>query len=96
MTKEEYLKEKKALLDEYEANKRKLAVKYAFANNPYKVDDIIEDHMGFGRIISFKATLIGYSETPELIYHCENLTKKLTVNKREPIRNIWQSNIKNN
>lgn len=38
--------------------------------------------------------IFGYRTTlPCMVYKCENLTKKGSVNKREPFRNIHQTNI---
>ena len=44
--KENYEKELKALEQEFELRKRNLIKLYAQKNSPYKVGDIVKDHIG--------------------------------------------------
>jgi hypothetical protein len=44
MNKEEYLKAKKVLEEEFEEKKKKLALEFAYSNNPVKIGDVITDH----------------------------------------------------
>ena len=93
MTREEYNKQKEALNKEYQKSLRELAVRYALENNPYKIGDIIEDHIGKGKIIGWFVTIWG-DELPTMMYKCDNLTKKGKIKKRVPYRIICQLNIK--
>ena len=92
--------------DEYDSQKRRLAVEYrkatyrlnrefALANNPHEVGDIITDHISGLKIakISVGLTLAGYSEC---IYSGTELTKSLTPRKRQSGRGISQHNIVGN
>lgn len=93
MTPKEYKDNLDKLQKQFETKKAELAYKYADANNPFEIDNIIEDHIGKGRIKGWKVHF-GYRTTlPCMVYKCENLTKKGSVNKREPFRNIHQTNI---
>lgn len=93
MEKEEYYAKRNQLAKEHLQALKELNKEYALINNPYKVGDLICDHIGKGRILSFKV-YESYGELPQLVYRCANLTQKGTINKREPERNIYQSNIK--
>lgn len=92
MTKEEFKKE--VLRIEQEASRKKLELynRCAEENNPYKVGDIVEDHISKGRIRSWSLART-FSDIPCLSYFCDNLTRKGDINKREPTRYIYQSNI---
>jgi hypothetical protein len=92
MKEQEYKDELDQLEKNFQSEKKYLAIRYANKNNPYMVGDVITDHIGSGKIISWFACMGSYS-LPSLIYRCENLTKKGTTNKREPKRDIYQSNI---
>lgn len=95
MTRQEYEQRKKILKQEYDHNLYVLDKEYAMANNPYKIGDIIEDHIGRIKIekISF-----GYTfphETPGCIYYGIELKKDGTPKKQQdPDRVVYQSNIK--
>lgn len=95
MTNEELKElESKAYAD-YNATMKAIHIKCCLENNPYKVGDIIKDHIGFARIKRIIAPCYSGSGSriPCCTYDCENLTKKLEVNKREPTRVVWQSNV---
>lgn len=92
---EELTKKIKEINDD--ATQKVLALKkqYAEENNPYKVGDIIEDHIGKGKILSWKVKIPFYGYIPSyMVYECDNLTRNGTINKREPKRKIYQINIK--
>ena len=93
MEKEEYFAKRNQLEKEHQQALRELNKEYALSNNPYKIGDLICDHIGMGRVLSFKL-YIGLDKLPQLVYRCANLTQKGTINKREPERDIYQSNIK--
>ena len=89
MTNEEYKKHLNQIELRYAADKKDLAKEYIISNNPYKVGDIVEDHIGKGEIIEIKCAIDHLC----CVYNCINLTKNGTQNKHEPYRIIWQSNI---
>jgi len=65
-------------------------------NYSYKVGDTIEDHIGKGVIKELMIRRVDFRHTssPSIMFNCDNLTKKGTINKKEPIRNIYSINIK--
>jgi hypothetical protein len=86
------LKTKERDLEKEKASKIKsLREKYVRLNDPYEIGDVIIDHHQTGRIISKKYDLNAY---PCMVYYCHKLTKKGEINKREPVCEIYQSNIK--
>lgn len=93
MERKEYYTKKTQLEKEHQQALEKLDKEYALSNNPYKVGDLICDHIGKGRILSFKVYR-NFRDLPQIVYRCANLTQKETINKREPERDIYQSNIK--
>lgn len=88
---EEKLKQELLLLDKkYQEDIIELKKKYADANNPYKVGDIIQDHIGNGIIekISYY-----FSYDTGCKYYCQELKKDGTPKKGNIRRWIYQSNI---
>ena len=76
MNKEEYLKAKKALEEECEINKKHLARKFAYSNNPVKIGDIITDHYKTIRVEKLVyGRNFGYT-FPCMFYYGTRLTKK--------------------
>ena len=96
MTKEEYKSKMKELENEFRKKKSILYREYAESNNPYKVGDIIEDHLGKGQIISWETCMLFAQDFPCLSYKCHNLLKNGNISKKEPMRYIYQNNIKRN
>lgn len=94
MTREEYERSLEHLTSVYKKRVYNLRVDYSLSINPYKVGDVIEDHIGKGQILSIHPGWDGFRDGPEIRYYCVNLTKKGEVNKREPERNIYYSNLK--
>ena len=93
MTQEEYKKRVAELQADHDKALRELKDEYALSNNPYKIGDIIEDHIGKGRITGMHPTRT-YMGEPTMLYVVDNLIKKGEINKREPTREIYQSNIR--
>lgn len=95
MNKEEYLKAKKVLEEEFEEKKKQLAKEFAFSNNDVKIGDIITDHYKTIRVEKF---LWGYdfvSHMPCMCYLGVRLTKKGEPVKREADDNrISQTHIR--
>ena len=94
MNKDELKKKISELKIKYETEKRLLFKKYAFSNNKYKIGDIIEDHIGYAKIIKISWTYVFLSYESQCFYECDNLTKKFKIIKKQPSRTVWQSNVK--
>jgi hypothetical protein len=94
MTPEEFNTKKIALKKELEEKIRELSYKCALENNKHKIGDIIEDHIGKGRIIKTSGFYYNFNGFPLLVYSCENLLKNGDVSKKEPKRAIYEENIK--
>lgn len=90
----EYNKALNAVKNKYRRAKDKLLIDYAKSNNPCKVGDIIEDHIGKGKIIKQNITQDFYSQYSLMVYICIELNKNGTPKKKEIIRKIHQSNLK--
>jgi len=61
-----------------------------------KIGDTIEDHIGKGIVKDIKyhtPNVVRGGLKPSFVCICDNLTKKGTINKREPLRKIYSSNI---
>lgn len=95
MNKEEYLKSKKALEEEFEEKKKQLVREFAFSNNPVKIGDIITDYY---KTIRVEKLLCGYhfgSPMPCMFYRGTRLNKKGEPAKREADDNrVSQTNIR--
>jgi hypothetical protein len=92
MTREEYDTKIKTLAKIHMANKRHVMREYAFANNPYKVGDIIEDHHHIIKIERYQA--IDSWEYPSCLYFGIELKKDLTPKKRQDGIGMYQVNVK--
>lgn len=93
MTEEEYLRRLDLIKKAYEVDKRNLAIEFAKSNNPYKVGDVIEDHIGKLKIEKIMVNIINY-DLPNCNYYGVELKKDGTLCKRQTGRCIYQSNIK--
>ncbi|MBR1526243.1 MAG: hypothetical protein IJ640_06240 [Prevotella sp.] len=76
MSKEEYLKAKKALEEEFGAKKKKLAREFAYSNNPVKIGDIIKDHYKIIRVEELSWNYDFCTRNPCMYYHGTRLNKK--------------------
>lgn len=93
MTEEEYLRRLDLIKKAYEVDKKNLAIEFAMSNNPYKVGDVIEDHVGKLKIEKIKVNTIYYN-LPSCSYYGVDLKKDGTPCKRQTGRCIHQSNVK--
>lgn len=93
MNKEDYEKELSIIETSYKAQKIELAKVYAFANNPYKVGDIIRDSSAIIRIESIKVTIPFAHAMPSCVYKGASLKKDLTERKDGAKGFIYQINI---
>jgi hypothetical protein len=92
MTPEEFKQKLQELDSEFEKRKRDLNKEYAFSNNPYKVGDIVTDHIGFLKIQTMKHTVSQYN-LPQCVYFGIELKKDGTPMKKQTGRGVWQENI---
>jgi len=95
MTEKEYLDNRIKLLKKHDDEISDLQRTFAFSNSQHFADDIIKDHIGFGKIISIKYTKRSYysTELPECVYYCEELTAKQEPKKRPSKRFIYKRNL---
>lgn len=95
MTLEEYKTQYAALEEEYKTKCNELAKAYAFANNPYKIGDILQDHYQILRVEKIKWEYYNYFNKPECVYYGTQLTKKLEPKKKQDAQpGMYQSNVK--
>lgn len=96
MTYEEYKVERKKLQEETNSKFKELALKYAKANNPYKIGDIITDHCQTIKIEKIQCPVIGIfnSTKPYMVYSGPAYTKKLEPKKSKEHGTVYQENIK--
>lgn len=94
MTKQEF--DNRLNLIENRCNKEteQLYIDYAIANNPCKVGDIIEDHIGKGKIIKQEVVRNYRDRRSSIFYECIELKKDGTPKKKEILRTIYQCNLK--
>lgn len=91
MNPQEYKDRLSTLEDEFENKKKELIKECAFSNNPYKVGDIVADHIGSVRIEKIMATTSDHK--PTCIYYGLELKKDLTNRKDGSKRRVWQINL---
>lgn len=92
MTKEEYQEKMEWLKQEFKSNQIKLMIAYVDSNNPYKLGDIVTDHIG-SIIVEKISCDLSYDGHPCAVYTGIELKKDDTPNKRGNKRSVWQSNI---
>jgi len=93
MTQYEYQLKLNQINKDYELKLKSLAKECALSNNPYKIGDVVTDHMGSIKIEQIQFTLGGGKYLPECAYTGIELTKKGEPNKRATKRRIYQSSI---
>lgn len=94
MTKQEFDNALKAIENEYGKAKEKLLIDYSIANNPCEIGDIIEDHIGKGKIIRQRVVQNYFDRYASMLYECIELDNNCKHKKKEIVRQIYQSNIK--
>ena len=62
MTQEDFKTKLAEINAKYEQEKRYLYSQYAHENSTVEVDDIVEDHIGCGRVLKMKATFASLKE----------------------------------
>lgn len=91
MTKEEYNIKLKQIEIDSENAKKELYKEYAISNNPYKIGDIISDHVKTIKIESWK-----YYKSfglPQCVYRGIRINKDGTIAKKQDNNTIYQENI---
>lgn len=91
MTKDE-LKEKLRIAEgDYERAKRIIYIDYAKSNNPYKIGDIVTDHIGSLKIERIAVSVTWYIS--QCVYHGIDLKTNGQPCKKQG-RAVYQTNIK--
>ena len=93
---ENYIKDRKEIDKERDLKMYELDKKYALANNPYKIGDIITDHIGSLKIEKTKLYRTYSDRLPSLIYFGVELKKDGTPRVRQENRGVHQTNLINN
>jgi hypothetical protein len=94
MTREDFKTRLADINAKYEQEKKRLYSQYAHENSTVEVDDIVEDHIGCGRVLKMKTTFAAVDEYPSLVYVCMEVKKDGTPKKKETFREIYQINVK--
>ena len=94
MTKEDFKTRLEDINTKYEQEKKRLYLQYAHENNIVEIGDIVEDHIGCGRVLKMKATFASFDKYPSFIYECIEVKKDGTSKKKEAFRQIYQINVK--
>ena len=93
MTEDELKAELKSLNLQFDREQKTIMKRYADANNPYKIGDVVEDYIG-----KLRVARIGYYFTtcsnPCCIYYGVDLKKNGEPAKRQTSRGVYQMNIK--
>ncbi len=95
MTKEKFDNKIKEINDAKNKAIKQLKYKYAMSNNKYKVNDVIEDHIGKGKIEEITAISGAFGNYGECLYRCLELKKDGKPKKNKNVRQFYQSNLIN-
>jgi hypothetical protein len=94
MTQDDFKTKLAEINAKYEQDKRYLYSQYAHENSTVEVGDIVEDHIGCGRVLKMKATSASFDKYPSLIYECIEVKKDGTPKKKDTFRQVYQVNVK--
>ena len=94
MTQEDFKSRLADINAKYEQEKKHLYSQYAYENSTVEIGDIVEDHIGCGRVLEMKVTYTRFETYPFLIYVCLEVKKDGTPKKKETFRDIYQVNVK--
>ena len=92
MTQEDFKTKLAEINAKYEQEKKSLYSQYAHENSTVLIGDIVEDHIGCGRVLKMKTTFSSFYKYPSLIYECVELTKDGKRKKKETFREVYQIN----
>lgn len=95
MTKEEYITQRNELLKKHESELKVIAKEFAFSNNPYKIGDIITDHVKSIKIQQIQWSFVSFSsdKLSECVYKGIQLLKNGKPSVKKTGTYIYQSNI---
>ena len=93
MTEQELKEKLKDIERDAQKAKEKVIREYCFANNPVKVGDIVQDHIGFLKVTGINAFHYWGKTQFECVYTGIELTKKLEPCKKQTNRRVYQSNL---
>ncbi len=91
MTTDEYKLELKKLHADFELLKKELAIKYAMANNPVEIGDIVKDHKCKIKVDKIDVTII--NSIPTCMYHGVELKVDNTPKKNNSRDTVYQINL---
>ena len=94
MNLEDYKKQKLDIEIQADHDKTALLIKFVDLNNPYKIGDIITDHIGKIRYDEINYTTVGSGSIPTPIYIGIEVRKDGTPKKRVVVRHVYGSNVK--
>jgi hypothetical protein len=98
MTQEEYKSKFLGINNDFQVKLKSLAKEYAISNNPYKIGDVVTDHMGSIKIEQIKfyfSTLPNSSLFPSCTYFGIEVTKRGEPKKGGKKRSVYQENLIN-
>lgn len=93
MTIQEYKEKLQEIKNEAIKKEQILAVEYAKANNPYKVGDIVTDHVGSIQVERITYTM-DINNIPCAVFIGYELNKNGSKKKIDSLRNVYQTNIR--
>jgi hypothetical protein len=94
MTEEQFVEKMLEIDKKAKDAKNKLHEEYAMANSPYKIGDIIFDHMWCIKIETINFACQYMEIYPECVYNGWRYTKKGIPAKVKARCSVWQSNVK--
>lgn len=92
MTHQEFRAEMEDLEEQYKLEKKRILCEYVMSWCPYKLGDIVRDHIGFVRIEKI-VPIIGICNKVDIMMFGTEYTLKLEPKKTGTRRNIYHSNI---
>lgn len=93
MTKQEFDDRLKELRIEFDKKKKALLVDFALSNNTITEGDIVKDHIGIAEVVKV-GIYCTYDGRSAMKYNCVELKKDGTPKKKETMRWVYQTNIK--
>ena len=92
MTHQEFRAEMEDLEEQYKLEKKRILNEYVMSWCPYKIGDIVRDHIGFVKIEKI-VPIIGICNKVDIMMLGTECTLKLEPKKTGTRRNIYHSNI---
>lgn len=92
MTYQEFRAEMEDLEEQYKLEKHRILCEYVMSWCPYKIGDIVRDHIGFVKIEKI-SPIIGICNKADICMFGTEYTAKMEPKKTGTKRNIYHSNI---